>query len=317
MAVPVVPAWQGSRKVGLSIFVSLASLFGFSAGFIMLRLVRDVKLTLTPTSSFPQRVLLRTKSRWSDLLAYYLLIAAPWIVIGFYSIGFGLFCWPSGPVRVTKIFQGIAFSWLAGKTQGTTFLGNSVRGLRPKLFTFRKFDKGKEQLDAVVAHEMAHIRRRDIINMWLWTLNVALCSYLPGKFAWKSYSLELEKETDRLAIKAIGSPFPLAEALIGVAKLCSPVKVAANLSSGGLEERTMAVEQKEKLVAHKSLADALLHTVTFDASGRKKQFTCRDGISECRRKMIEGKMMLYQITGDARKPYGQLYPNSHKEEFET
>ena len=318
------------KGLGWSIFVSLASLFGFSAGFIMLSSLvpETVKLTLTPTKLFStEGIIYGANVTLEPTFWHYLLIAAPWIVIGFvvFRLGFGLFLLSSrtrGYRVAPKSFRESLSRGFDGQDARNTafFLGKSgseAFSTLNSVYISENLIKGlsKEQLDAVVAHEMAHIRRRDIINMWLWTLNIALCSYLPGKFAWKDYSLELEKETDRLAVKAIGSPFPLAEALIGVAKLCSPVKVAANLSSGGLEERTMALlePKKEKLVVHKSLATVLCFTLLLlmPLWPEKTNSLVGMGISEVQaQKMIEGKMVaLVKPTGDAGKPYQvNFYP---------
>jgi hypothetical protein len=75
----------------------------------------------------------------------------------------------------------------------------------------------RDQVDALLAHELAHIRRLD----WLWNLAQsaieAVLFYHPAMW-WLSRRIRQEREhaCDAMAAAACGSPIPLAEALAGL-----------------------------------------------------------------------------------------------------
>jgi len=95
-----------------------------------------------------------------------------------------------------------------------------------------------ESVDAVLAHELAHARRRDhLVNLGQRVLEILLFFH-PGVH-WLSFSLRFERElcTDALAVRLTGDPLALAKALESVARLRlappSPVPFGAGLTLMG------------------------------------------------------------------------------------
>ena len=91
-------------------------------------------------------------------------------------------------------------------------------------------------LDAILAHELAHARRRDhLVNLGQRLIEVLL--FFHPAVHWLSRSLRLERElcADALAVRLTGDPLALAEALQSVARLrpTSPRVPAVGASPGG------------------------------------------------------------------------------------
>ncbi len=93
-----------------------------------------------------------------------------------------------------------------------------------------------QEVDAILAHELAHARRRDhLVNLAQRLVEVAL--FFHPAVHWLSRSLRREREhlADALAVRLTGDPLALAEALESIARLRleSPRISAAVASLGG------------------------------------------------------------------------------------
>jgi len=91
-----------------------------------------------------------------------------------------------------------------------------------------------EQLEAILAHELAHIRRLDYLVNLLQTVAETLLFYHPGVW-WVSRCIRAERENccDDLAVQACGRPLVYARALAAVARLSQPAPRLAVAADGG------------------------------------------------------------------------------------
>ncbi|MCK4626467.1 MAG: M48 family metalloprotease, partial [Phycisphaerae bacterium] len=91
-----------------------------------------------------------------------------------------------------------------------------------------------EQLEAILAHELAHIRRHDYLINLLQTAAETLLFYHPAAW-WVSRRIRAERENccDDLAVAASGQPLVYARALTAVAKLSQPQQRLAVAANGG------------------------------------------------------------------------------------
>ena len=110
--------------------------------------------------------------------------------------------------------------------------------VRPTIFLPRRWAGSAPvaALDAILAHELAHARRRDqVVNLLQRMVEVAL--FFHPAVHWLSHALRRERElcADALAVRLTGDPLALAEALQSVAclRLKSPRMSAACASLGG------------------------------------------------------------------------------------
>lgn len=72
-----------------------------------------------------------------------------------------------------------------------------------------------EELEAVLAHELAHIARRDYLAVWLATiLRDAFCYLPPSWAAYRQLQQEKEVACDELTVALTGRPLALASALV-------------------------------------------------------------------------------------------------------
>jgi Zn-dependent protease with chaperone function len=96
-----------------------------------------------------------------------------------------------------------------------------------------------EQLEAVLAHEVAHIRRRDVLVKWIVRAFAVTFSWLPTSWAIpRLLDREREKACDDFAVILTGKPLALAEALIVLWQSRAPgVAGGVSATAGGLEER--------------------------------------------------------------------------------
>src|SRR6185312_16037471 len=78
-----------------------------------------------------------------------------------------------------------------------------------------------EQLELILAHELAHIRRRDFLANLLQTAIETALFYHPAVW-WVSRTVRVEREAccDDLVVAATGEPLPYARALARLAELC-------------------------------------------------------------------------------------------------
>ena len=93
-----------------------------------------------------------------------------------------------------------------------------------------------EQMEALLLHELAHIRRYDYLVNMLQSAVEALLFYHPAVW-WVSGHLRAERELccDDAAVSASGDALVYARALAGLASFCPPVVMAAN--GGSLAHR--------------------------------------------------------------------------------
>ena len=92
-----------------------------------------------------------------------------------------------------------------------------------------------DQVEALIAHELAHVRRLDWIWNGLQCVVEALLFYHPGMW-WLSRRVRQERENacDDLAVVACGDPIALAEALSGLERLRVPLALFALSAKGGV-----------------------------------------------------------------------------------
>jgi len=94
-----------------------------------------------------------------------------------------------------------------------------------------------EALEALLAHELAHVRRRDFLANLIQSLAEALLFYHPAVW-WLSRRIRQEREhcCDDAAVQACGDPLLYASALVGLEELRSPSNLIPDLApaaSGG------------------------------------------------------------------------------------
>jgi beta-lactamase regulating signal transducer with metallopeptidase domain len=91
-----------------------------------------------------------------------------------------------------------------------------------------------EMLDALLAHELAHIRRHDYLVNLFQRIAEALLFYHPVAW-WLSHRIRLEREfvADALAVEVIGEPRQLARALAELDRLTPNVPSLAQAAHGG------------------------------------------------------------------------------------
>ncbi len=90
------------------------------------------------------------------------------------------------------------------------------------------------QLEAILAHELAHIRRHDYLVNLLQTVVETLLFYHPAVW-WLSHRIRAERENccDDLAVSLCGDPYTYAQALADLEELRAPGRHFAMAASGG------------------------------------------------------------------------------------
>ncbi len=101
-----------------------------------------------------------------------------------------------------------------------------------------------QQIEAILAHELAHIRRHDYLVNLLQTLVETLLFYHPAVW-WLSRRIRIERENccDDLAVSLCGDPYAYAKALADLEELrgdSAPLALAANGGSLLLRVRRLA-----------------------------------------------------------------------------
>lgn len=72
-----------------------------------------------------------------------------------------------------------------------------------------------EEFEAVLAHEVAHLRQRDYVFRWVGLLARSVLFYLPPfSIAWRVFTAAREQRADRLTVSYTGDPLAFAAALI-------------------------------------------------------------------------------------------------------
>ncbi len=78
----------------------------------------------------------------------------------------------------------------------------------------------REELQGIVAHELAHMQRKDNILGWVWSLLKDLLVFSPfAVLSYRLYRREVERDCDERARRWLGGGYHLASALVKHAKL--------------------------------------------------------------------------------------------------
>jgi beta-lactamase regulating signal transducer with metallopeptidase domain len=326
--------WIGSKLASKNFStmaaISLASLAGFSVGMTMLANVipQTVKgLKFVPVYSSTAGTIYSAQAVTSFSIWHYLIMSIPWIIIafvvarlllGFYVLrsrvrGFGRIDEKTQRhfdriakligINPVKVYYGstlpVAFSDHTG-----VYIGKPIISGLPK-----------EDVDAIIAHEYSHIKRKDVPSHWLWLLMTSIAFVMPSRSLTRSYLLEVEKNADREAVTVLGSPLPLAQALVSVARISSPV--AANFGGSDVTERAMALLEPPK--QQQNTKRYLQMAVLFSLSLLLPAFTWPQpvipnfpGVSEQdMHRLVEGKALaMISPTKCPQKPVKvKLYPS--------
>lgn len=104
------------------------------------------------------------------------------------------------------------------------------------------------QLEAVIAHELAHIRRHDYLVNLLQTLVETLLFYHPAVW-WVSGQVRQERENccDDLAVSVLGDRAGYAEMLLALEQSCRVPQPAAAANGGSLLQRIRRIVAPDKL----------------------------------------------------------------------
>lgn len=313
------------KNLGWSIGIAAASLGGFTLGVAMLSQIipETVRLNLTPTQLYTQYgIIYDAGVTSSPTFWHHLLLSIPWLVVAFaiFKIMAGFFAlrlktrnFTPSPRKLQKRLNA-----LSGKISGNPpelLIGDSSSkafSSLNKVFISNDIVSAldDEKLDAVLAHEASHVKTKDIVSLWLWTISSSLAFVLPRKTSWSIFMTELEKKADKNAAKMIGSPFPVAEAIVSVARLSLPARCATNFASGDLEQRIEALVsqdgvQKSNKPAALLLAVALISTLVFTpAAWPTQSHNPIGGLSEAQyHTLIEGKAIaLVKKSNNPQKP---------------
>lgn len=90
------------------------------------------------------------------------------------------------------------------------------------------------ELEAILAHELAHIRRKDNLVALLWGLVRDVAVFLPGgRWALRQLLVERELAADEVAVEVTNRPGALASGLLKVIETPQPSAVCATLAPGG------------------------------------------------------------------------------------
>ena len=100
-----------------------------------------------------------------------------------------------------------------------------------------------EQLEAVLAHELAHVRRHDFVVNLLQTLVETLCFYHPAVW-WLSHQIRVEREhcCDDLVIQWLGNRVEYGRALVAIEELrVEPSLLALGIADGSMLARVRRI----------------------------------------------------------------------------
>jgi Zn-dependent protease with chaperone function len=250
---------MGSRDFTTMAIVTFCSLTGFTAGMTMLanlipQTLKSIELTpkfFSTSGTIFTAQLVTAQSSW-----HYIILAIPWLIIGLVifrlALGFHfLRARTRGFSKVDPILQS-RFDAIADRI-GIKPVAVYVGSCMPVAFSDQSgVYLGKpiisslpdEDVDAIIAHEFSHIRRKDVPARWLWLLTESLAFGFFSKKLSKTYLLDVEKKADREAVKVMGSPYPLAQALVSVARLSN--SFAVNFGGEDVTQRALALLEEEQ-----------------------------------------------------------------------
>jgi Zn-dependent protease with chaperone function len=313
------------KSLTWSVGITVASLGGFTLGAIILTQIipETIRLNLTPTQLYTQYgVIYGAGVTLTPTFWHHLLLFVPFMVIIFAAIrifvGFLALMHKTRAFKPTLHKLQKRINMLSHKnfqTPPRLLVGDS--GVR----AFSSLSKvyitngivtalDDEKLDAVLAHELSHVKTKDIILLWLWSIASSLAFVLPRKASWSIFMTELEKKADKNAATIIGSPFPVAEAIVSVARLSLSERCATNFASGDLEKRIEAlVSGESKAKSNKPaallVAIALMSTLIFiPAVWPTQNHNPISGMSETQyHTLLEGKAIaLVKKSNNPQKP---------------
>jgi beta-lactamase regulating signal transducer with metallopeptidase domain len=123
-----------------------------------------------------------------------------------------------------------------------------------------------QQLESILAHELAHIRRHDYLVNLLQTLAEIVFFYHPAVW-WLSERVRIERENscDDLAVSLCGNPLLYARALTELEALRPAVpQVVLAASGGSLRDRVLRLLRPESVCSHRWSSSApLLSLIAF------------------------------------------------------
>ena len=127
-----------------------------------------------------------------------------------------------------------------------------------------------EQLEALLAHELAHVRRHDYLINLLQTVVETLLFYHPAVW-WVSHRIRIEREhcCDDLAASVCGDRLSYAQALVAMEELRAPKIGLVMSSSGGslLTRVARLIDETEQQRRPTGLFTVLLSAVSLTMAG--------------------------------------------------
>ena len=138
----------------------------------------------------------------------------------------------AGPGDVRSVDTDAAFSFAGGALRPTIFLS---RGLQARL--------SAPELAAVLAHERAHVRRRDVLRRHVARLGALLHGPGTARALLSALELACEQACDEEAAAALGDRVQVAQAIVAVARLAPrpPPALAATTAGFTAEALTQRV----------------------------------------------------------------------------
>lgn len=129
----------------------------------------------------------------------------------------------------------------------------AVYGIKEKMLVISSYlieQMEPEELKAIILHELAHVKRRDNLQFWLWSFLKDLLIFSPFAFiSYLFYRNEVERDCDETARQSLeGRGIFLASALIKFVRLqqSSPVSVGMAFVKGkAVEYRIKSILQNE------------------------------------------------------------------------
>jgi len=243
----------GSRNFATMATISVVSLTGFTVGMTMLAnlIPQALKVQLTQIGTTPVGPVFVAQAFTGYTFWHYLVLSIPWailafvvarLILGLYVLKIRIRGFEKIENHTQRRFDKIAK--LIGITPVKVYVGTTM----PVAFSDNTgvyvgnpiiSDLPKNDVDAIIAHEYSHIKRRDVPSRWLWLLMTSIAFVMPSKTLTRSYLLEVEKNADRQAVSVLGSPIPLAQALVSVARLST--SVAVNFGGSDVTQRALAL----------------------------------------------------------------------------
>lgn len=99
------------------------------------------------------------------------------------------------------------------------------------------------ELDAAIAHERAHARRRDALRLWLVRTLWTLVPRAASRTLLAELALACEEACDRTSAEAVGDPLIVADAIVKASRAMQPLDLATAIGFGAttIERRVRAL----------------------------------------------------------------------------